>query len=54
MEGSLNELACAGRKLPHFNVNYRYTSRARTNRRALEAKSVRARYLKYHANDIAL
>lgn len=48
---SLNELVCASRKLPYFNVNYRYTSRARTNRRVLEARSVRARYWKYHAND---
>jgi len=44
----------ASRKLLYFNVNYRNTSRARTNRRTLEANSVRARYLKYHANDIAL
>lgn len=27
---SLNELACLSRKLSYFNVNYRYTSRART------------------------
>lgn len=52
---SLNELACISHKLPYFNVNYCYTPRARTNRRVLEARSsVRARYLKYHANDVAV
>jgi len=51
---SLNELACISHKLSYFNVNYCYTLRARTNRRVLEARSVHARYLKYHANDVAI